>query len=168
MVLDGSTLVDRALRALAAGGCAPLVVVLGARADEVTAAAELPGATVVRNDDWPSGMASSLRAGLTALAGTDAAAVVVLLVDTPGIGAAAVRRVAGYASPAAVAVGTYAGRPGHPVLLGRDHWAEVIRSATGDAGAREFLAARPELVRSVPCDDVADPSDVDVPGDLPR
>jgi nicotine blue oxidoreductase len=53
------------------------------------------------------------------------------------------------------------------VLLGRDHWAEVGRLAVGDSGARPFLAAHPELVRQVPCEDVADGADVDVPTDLP-
>ncbi|MDP9240958.1 MAG: NTP transferase domain-containing protein [Actinomycetota bacterium] len=165
--LAGALLVDRALGVLADGGCTPRVVVLGAAADEVISRADLSGSTVVRNAAWESGMASSLRAGLTALQDTDADAALVLLVDTPGIGAAAVRRVGAAAAPGAVAVATYAGRPGHPVLLGRDHWAEVIRTAHRDAGAREFLAAHPDLVRQIPCDDVADNADVDVPGDLP-
>jgi nicotine blue oxidoreductase len=43
----------------------------------------------------------------------------------------------------------------------------VIRTASGDAGARDFLAMHAELVRDVPCEDVADNHDVDVPGDLP-
>ncbi len=142
-------------------------MVLGAAAGDVISRAELPGATVLRNEAWQTGMASSLRAGLSALRDTDAAAVVVLLVDTPGIGAAAVRRVAACAAGNAVAVATYDGQRGHPVLLGRDHWAEVIRTANGDAGAREFLATHPGLVRLVPCDDIAQPCDVDVPADLP-
>lgn len=166
--LHGALLVERALRVLAEGGCSPLVVVLGAAADEVLARADLPAAVVVCNTDWESGMASSLRAGLAVLQDTDAAAALVLLVDTPGIGAAAVRRVGAAAGPGAVAVATYAGRPGHPVLLGRDHWPEVMRTVTRDTGAREFLAAHPDLVRQIACDDVADNHDVDVPGDLPR
>lgn len=165
--LGGDLLVDRALRVLTEGGCTPRVVVLGAAADEVISRADLPAATVVRNPAWESGMASSLRVGLTALQDTDATAALVLLVDTPGIGAAAVRRVGTAAAPGSVAVATYAGRPGHPVLLGRDHWPEVIRTARGDTGAREFLAAHPDLVRQIPCDDIADNDDVDVPGDLP-
>ncbi|PZS36743.1 MAG: molybdopterin-guanine dinucleotide biosynthesis protein A [Pseudonocardiales bacterium] len=165
--LDGTLLVDRAMRVLADGGCAPLFVVLGAAADEVVARADLPAATVVRNADWESGMASSLRAGLTALQDTGATAALILLVDTPGIGAAAARRVAQTTAPDALAVATYAGRQGHPVLLGREHWAEVIRTTRGDAGAREFLATHADLVRQIPCDDVADDDDVDVPGDLP-
>jgi CTP:molybdopterin cytidylyltransferase MocA len=165
--LGGRLLVERAAAALTEGGCAPAVVVLGASSAQVVARARLDGVQAVVNGDWPTGMGSSLRAGLSALTGSDAVAAVVLLVDTPGIGAEAVRRLASYAAADAVAVGTYDGRRGHPVLLGRDHWAEAGRLAEADAGARAFLAAHPDLVREVPCEDIADGVDVDVPADLP-
>jgi nicotine blue oxidoreductase len=165
--LGGRLLVERAVGVLTEGGCAPVTVVLGASADEVARRADLTGTRTVLNPEWPTGMGSSLRVGLAALASGHADAAVVLLVDTPGIGAAAVRRLAAYAAPDAIAVATYGGRPGHPVLLGRRHWAEVARLAEGDAGARAYLVAHPELVTPVPCEDIADGTDVDVPADLP-
>jgi len=146
---------------LRAGGCDPVVVVLGAAAGQVRAAATMPGAIVVDNPDWSAGMGSSLRVGLAALQATAAPAVVVLLVDTPGIGAAAVRRLAEQAGPATLAQATYRGGPGHPVVLGRDHWSGVAAAATGDRGARSYLVAHAAAVRTVPCDDVADPADLD-------
>jgi CTP:molybdopterin cytidylyltransferase MocA len=165
--LDGRLLVERATEVLTAGGCSPVTVVLGARAEEVVTRAGLDGTRTVFNAGWSSGMGSSLRVGLAALATTRAEAVVVLLVDTPGIGPEAVRRLAAGGSADSLAVATYGGRPGHPVLLGRDHWTGVARLAEGDTGARPYLAAHPELVRQVPCDDIATGADVDVPADLP-
>jgi CTP:molybdopterin cytidylyltransferase MocA len=162
--LDGELLVRRGFRALRGGGCDPVVVVLGADADEVLRRDPLDEALVVRNDAWRSGMGSSLRAGLLALYATPARACVVLLVDTPGVGAPAVKRLT--AAPAEVAVGSYRGRRGHPVRLARRHWAEVATRAEGDVGARPFLAAHPGLVLDVPCDDVGDPRDIDTPADL--
>ena len=53
----------------------------------------------------------------------------------------------------------YDGVPGHPVLLGRDHWAGVVASATGDRGARDYLAAHD--VDLVECGDLATGVDVD-------
>jgi CTP:molybdopterin cytidylyltransferase MocA len=98
-------------------------------------------------------------------AGTgEPAATIVLLVDTPGITAAAVRRIAGHASPAALVVATYHGQPGHPVLLGRDHWAGVAAAAHGDVGARPYLRAHHDAVITVDCADIADGTDLDRPG----
>jgi nicotine blue oxidoreductase len=128
------------------------------------AAPELPRTVV--NADWDSGMGSSLRAGLAALAGSDAEAAVVLLVDMPGVTAPAVRRVLASAGPDALVMGGYDGRRGHPVLLGRDHWAGVAATAVGDKGARDYLRAHADEVRVVPVGDVADDRDIDVPADL--
>jgi CTP:molybdopterin cytidylyltransferase MocA len=161
--VDDRLLVERALGTVRAAGCAPLVVVLGAGAAEVTARADLNDAVTVVNEDWPTGMGSSLRAGLAALSGTGADAVVVLLVDTPGVTPAAVRRVLAHAAPDALAGATYGGQPGHPVLLGRAHWAGVAESAVGDVGARRYLSAHADRVTSVPCEDVADGTDLDEP-----
>jgi CTP:molybdopterin cytidylyltransferase MocA len=162
----GRLLVERALDTLRAGGCAPVVVVLGAAAGEVRARADLAGARLVDNPAWDSGMGASLRTGLAALAATDATAALVLLVDTPGITAEAVRRIGRYASPHALVQATYRDRPGHPVLLGRDHWAGVAALATGDVGARPYLSAHAPLVRRVPCDDVARGDDLDRPAGI--
>jgi nicotine blue oxidoreductase len=161
---QGRLLVQHAVAALLEGGADDVVVVLGATADEVRAAApDLP--RTVDNPDWPTGMASSLRTGLAALDdGTDAA--VILLVDMPGVTAAAVGRLIAHASRTALAMGGYGERRGHPVLLGRDHWAGVIATATGDRGARDYLRANAVVV--VPVGDVAGDFDVDVPEDLAR
>jgi CTP:molybdopterin cytidylyltransferase MocA len=158
----GRLLVQRATDTLAAAGCAETVVVLGAEADRVRAAApDLP--RTVDNPDWPTGMASSLRTGLAALASTPAAAAVVILVDMPGVTPAAVRRIAALAGTGALAMGGYGDRRGHPVLLGRDHWDGVAASATGDRGARDYLRAHDDQVTIVPVGDVADDTDLDVP-----
>ncbi|MET9418601.1 NTP transferase domain-containing protein, partial [Streptomyces klenkii] len=106
----GRPLVEHAARALSDGGCAPVCVVLGAAAAEVRVHADLTHCTLVDNPGWPDGMGSSLRAGLAALAATDAGAVLVSLVDQPGVGAAAVSRllaahVRGRRQPGARAVG---------------------------------------------------------------
>ncbi|GAA1581931.1 nucleotidyltransferase family protein [Actinomadura kijaniata] len=158
--LRGERLVDRGVRLLRDGGCAPVLVVSGATTVEVI------GAVVVPNDDWRTGMGSSLRAGLAALP-PGCPAVVIALVDQPRVTPAAVRRlVDAYEAGARVAVATYGGRPRNPVLVAAEHFAAVAEAAVGDVGARAFLRARPELVTEVPCDDVARPDDIDTPEDL--
>jgi nicotine blue oxidoreductase len=151
-----------------------VAVVLGAGADAVEAAAELGDALVVRNAAWATGMGSSLRAGLAALAELEPppAAAVVALVDQPLVGAGAVRRlVAGWqAAPGSVAaVATYAGRPRNPVLLDRSAWAAAAGAAHGDEGARGFLrggAGYDAPVVEVACDGTGSPDDIDTPEQL--
>jgi molybdenum cofactor cytidylyltransferase/nicotine blue oxidoreductase len=159
---EGSLLVERAVRT-ARAVCDPVLVVLGARAVDVWRTADLDGATVLANRDWETGMASSLRTGLDGLRGwpgrVDAA--LVTLVDMPGMTPEALRAVAAHAAPDALATATYDGVRGHPVLLGREHWAGVAATATGDEGARRYLTGR--TVTEVDCTGLADPTDLDVP-----
>ena len=162
--MEGEPLVARALRTLVDGGVAPVVVVLGAEATRVRAV--LPaGVWAVEAPDWADGMSASLRAGLRALDATPADAAVVQLVDLPGVTAAAVARLAALTSRHVLARAAYEGRPGHPVLLGRAHWAGVCAAAVGDAGARGYLAGRAD-VALVECGDLAEPDDVDTPEQL--
>lgn len=160
--IGGVRLADRSVRMLHEAGCKPIVVVVGA------APVDVAGAVVVHNPDWRTGMGSSLRAGLSALA-PDCPAVVIALVDQPKVTAAAVRRLhEAYLAGARVAVAAYAGRPRNPVLIAREHFAEVAAHALGEMGARAFLRAHPDIVVLVPCDDVSDPDDIDTLEDLRR
>ncbi|MEE1941032.1 nucleotidyltransferase family protein [Streptomyces sp. TRM 70361] len=163
----GRPLVEYAARVLRAGGCSPVHVVLGAAAAEVRERAVLPGCVLLDNPAWEEGMGSSLRAGLASLAGTGAGAAVVALVDQPGIGPAAVARLrAAHERGAELAAAAYGGHRGHPVLLGAGHWTAVARRAAGDRGARDHLREHAGEVVLVECGDIADPADVDTPGDL--
>ncbi len=174
---DGPTLLETALGRLRAAGLDHVVVVVGAAAGEVAPLAEAGGADVVRAGDWDEGMGASLRAALGHLTASapGAQAALVTLVDLLDVGPDVHRRVlaeAGDRPAAALVRATYDGRPGHPVLLGRDHWAEVVDSARGDRGARRYLATR--AVRGVECSDLATGRDADTrealhhPGDHPN
>jgi nicotine blue oxidoreductase len=162
----GDLFVEHAFAVLHGAGCVPVVIVLGAAAAEVRAVASLPGAELVDNPSWETGMGSSVRVGLGALAESAAVAAVILPVDTPGVTVAAVRRVAELAGPDALVRATYDGSPGHPVLIGRSHWAGVVELATGDRGARDYLATHPVI--EVDCAAIASGLDVDHPADLPE
>ena len=154
---DGTSWLRRSVAALTDGGCDAVTVVLGARADEARALVP-DGVTVVVADEWADGMSASLRAGLAAM--DDADAVVLTLVDLPDVTAEVVRRVVAQgAGRATLSRAAYDGRPGHPVVLGRDHWAGVAASATGDQGARPYLAAHD--VALVECGDLATGDDRD-------
>jgi nicotine blue oxidoreductase len=160
--IGGLSLAERGVGLLRDGGADPIVMVTGA------APVSLPGVITAHNPDWQTGMGSSLREGLQSLP-ADREAVVIALVDQPLVGPEAVRRlIAAFLAGAEVAVACYQGRPRNPVLIGRAHWAQAAAAAQGDAGARTFLRARPELVTAVECGDVGRPDDLDTPEDLLR
>ncbi|MBJ6622073.1 NTP transferase domain-containing protein [Streptomyces sp. DHE17-7] len=142
----GHPLVAHALDALRAAGCTRMHVVLGARAAAVRERMALDGildghegCVLVENPDWERGMGSSLRAGLDSLAATEPGRGFSL--GTAGIARAGDERVAqtGFGARTSLVSATYAGVRGHPVLLGADHWAGVMATATGDRGARAYL-----------------------------
>lgn len=148
----------RTLNALREGGCARMTVVLGADSDRAKTLVP-PDVSVVVAEDWANGMGASLRAGIEAATGSDA--VLVTLVDLPDVGPDVVRRLVGLMRDRSTLLrATYGGRPGHPVLLGRDHLAGVAASVCGDRGAREYLDSHG--VALVECGDLATGRDVDV------
>lgn len=149
--------ISRSVFALREGGCHTITVVLGAAYDQARPLVPA-GTRVVYATDWATGMAASLRAGLATLTG-DAA--LLHLIDLPDVGAPVVRRLTALASPTALARASYHGEPGHPVLLGRDHWPAVIAEVTGDRGARDYLTRH--CVVEVACEDLATGIDVDSP-----
>jgi CTP:molybdopterin cytidylyltransferase MocA len=156
---DGTSWLARAVSVLREGGCDRVLVVLGASADQARRLVEGQDVEVVVADDWDQGMGASLRTGLSAL-GADVTATMVSLVDLPDVGADVVRRLLDRdVGTSTLARAAYDGTPGHPVLIGRDHWAGVVESATGDQGARAYLASRD--VELVECGDLATGRDVD-------
>ncbi|MEJ7833250.1 MAG: nucleotidyltransferase family protein [Nocardioides sp.] len=158
---DGTSWLQRSVAVLRSGGCAEVCVVLGAQA--ARARSLVPdGVDIVVATDWAEGMSASLSAGLDSLETSEHDAALVTLVDLPDLTADVVRRLltAG-CGPAALARATYAGRPGHPVLIGRDHWAGVLGSVAGDEGARAYLLAHG--ADPVECGDLATGDDQDTP-----
>ena len=152
----------RGVANLLQGGCARVTVVLGAEAEQASALlAGAPGEPrVVVAEDWAEGMGASLRAGMRAFGDSTDGFIVLSLVDLPDLVPEVVARVGRAArSPHVLARAAYDGVPGHPVLLGRDHWPGVLESAQGDQGARSYLAGHD--VELVECGDLATGRDVD-------
>jgi molybdenum cofactor cytidylyltransferase len=166
--LGGRPLLQAALDAAAAGGVDEVVVVLGHEAEAIGAALALPpSGRLVVNPAHAEGQATSLRAGLAALAG-DATAAVVLLGDQPRVRSDAVRALveAHRSDPRPVLRAAYAGRAGHPVLLRRAVWDEAM-ALRGDQGARALMAREPDRVGLVEVGG-RPPDDVDTPEDYAR
>lgn len=163
----GRPLLAHALDAAVASGLGPVVLVVGNGGDAVAAAARdlAPGVEIVVNAEWAEGIASSMRCALHHLAARGIVhAAVIGLADQPLVGAEAWQRLGAiYDAGAALAVATYDGVRGNPVLVGRDLWPEAL-GLHGDRGARQLFARHP--VVDVDCSDTGSPADIDTPDDL--
>jgi molybdenum cofactor cytidylyltransferase len=161
----GRPLAQHAVDALASGGVDEVLVVTGHDAEAVERALRLPPhGRFVRNPDHATGQASSLAAGLHAVADASEAAVV-LLADQPGVTDAEVRALtdAFLRTRARIVRIAYTDGPG-PALLSREIHADAGH-LHGDVGARELIASHPDWVEEVAIPFHA-PRDVDRPEDL--
>jgi molybdenum cofactor cytidylyltransferase len=165
--LEGIPLLEHALRAVeAVPAIDRIVVVLGARAEEIRAGVDLGQAEPVVCEDWEEGQAASLRCGIAAVA--DAEAAVLTLGDMPRITPQVIARFADLAAEhgtQARARAVYEGAPGHPVVLGSAYF-EQVAALRGDVGAREVLKAIGAY--PIECSPLCDATDVDTPEALDR
>lgn len=144
-------------------GCDERFVVIGAEAAAVAALLSSDVRPLI-NPEHHTGMGSSLIAGLRGVSDCGADVALVMLVDLPDVTRTVldrlVRRVRLDPDPTAMlARATYGGRPGHPVVIGRRHFAGVMAGAAGDTGARDYLEIHSAEV--IECGDVGGGRDVD-------
>jgi CTP:molybdopterin cytidylyltransferase MocA len=141
-----------------------LLVVLGSSAAELAPLLKHSAGTIVINQDWREGLASSIRAGIARLPGACAGALL-LLADQPAVSAEDLKRLAAAwrRQPLHVAAALHEGGLGLPAIFPRTLFNELLR-LRGEAALRVLLRRHAErLVR------VAMPSaaiDIDTPEDL--
>jgi len=162
----GRSLLRHAVECCLDGGCAPVIVVLGASRVEIRP--ELRGlrVEVVVAANWREGIAASIRTGLAAVPPPVRGALFSTC-DQLRLTPQVVRRlIAGFdGAPGRMVASEYGGTVGVPALFGRDRFAE-LSSLRGDRGAKAvLLRSRGDLVR-VPWFEGA--IDVDVPADRER
>jgi CTP:molybdopterin cytidylyltransferase MocA len=155
--LDGRPLVERSISsASAVPALKRVVVVLGARSDELLAAVRFGRAEPVVCPEWERGQSASLRCGLDALEGVSK--VIVTLGDAPLVSS---RVISLFVDQPGGTRAVYDGRPGHPVVLGAEQ-IEALNSLSGDRGARDLLRGGPVIEVGHLCSG----RDVDTPDDL--
>jgi molybdenum cofactor cytidylyltransferase len=134
------TFLETIAQAFRDAGLERITVVLGHHAEEIRGKTNLEGVEVVVNENYARGQTSSLQAGLRKLAGPKVEAVVLSLVDHPGISAETVRTIVARfrETQCAVVVPTYQNQRGHPVLIARGLFDELLRLSP-DSGANAIL-----------------------------
>lgn len=162
----GKPLVVHEVDVVIEAGAQPVVVVVGAHAEQVRPALEnVRDISIVLNREWETGIASSLTAGLRALAHKSWDGVLVTLADQPLVSAVMLRRLlSAFHEGARVVASSYGGAPGVPAVFGAERVPELL-DLTGDAGAARWLRSRPRDVTVVSVDGLFD---VDTPADVER
>ena len=141
-----------------------VTVVLGAQARELAPLLSHSTAAVVINRDWETGMASSIRAGVSSLGGT-AEGLLILLADQPAVSTEDLRRLvlAWRRHTDGIATATYAGTVGVPAIFPRWAFSE-LQQLRGDRGAQLLLRRYTDRLTRVPMSTAG--IDIDRPEDL--
>jgi CTP:molybdopterin cytidylyltransferase MocA len=158
----GETFLDRTVRMLGAH-CAPVIVVLGAGAEEIRAQAQRP-ATFVENANYRSGQTSSMQAGLREVlraAPAGCAGVLFTLVDHPAVEPETIAALAAEAEPGLlVRVPRYRGERGHPIWFSSALIPEFL-ALPEDGAAREVVRRHASETRFLDVDDAGILADID-------
>lgn len=119
---------------------------------------------IMRNDDWETGMRSSVLTAVRIARERGCDQVVIGLGDQPFIDPSTWAALAAADSP--IAIATYGGRRGNPVKLAASTWDELASGGGDpDTGARSLVSRHPEWVAEIPCR--GDDRDIDTLEDLP-
>ena len=166
----GKTILRWVLDALQASPVDEIILVVGHEGDRVAGTISLSQVKTVFNPDFPQGMSTSLRRGLMAM-DLRAEAFLVALADQPAISPNLIDHLIGqyrnFYPEKKIAVPTWMGRRGHPVLFARSYLDEFL-GLTGDVGGREILARHPEDVLTVEAGSDGVLLDVDTPEDYQK
>jgi molybdenum cofactor cytidylyltransferase len=167
--IEGRPLLELVVAQVCASRLDDVVVVVGADAELIQVSIDLGRARFVVNQEYASGMSSSLRAGMAALP-ADMTHAVIILGDQPVISAALLDELLDLqaASGLPAAAFCFDGLLHPPVVLARELWSDVA-ALEGDVGCRAIIRARPERVAALPMPTSSrHPVDIDTPDDYRR
>ncbi len=161
----GRTFLDTIIQTLRDTGIERIAVVLGHHAEEIQRATNLEGVDVVVNSEYRRGQTSSLQCGLRALESPALEGVVLCLVDHPAVSAATIQKLVQsfQQSPTPLVIPTYQGQRGHPVVIGRALFTELLNLGP-DEGANTVIRKYRDTTRFLETDDEGTILDVDMPG----
>jgi molybdenum cofactor cytidylyltransferase/nicotine blue oxidoreductase len=159
--VDGRPLLELLVKRMAAW-LDPLVVVLGWRAEDVLAAADLGGVAVIINYDWEEGIGSSMRTGLDYLSREKVhRPALIALANQPAVTEQHLRSLQA-AHAGGVTVPVYRYDPGYPLLVDRSQWDRFMSRGLDPL---DIALAHPEWVTEVRGDEHA-PRRIRVPTDI--
>ena len=135
VVLDGETLVERAVRVAQEAGFSPVIAVINPEGDFGHSLQQL-GCLVVINEGFAEGMASSIRRGVAVAKMLKASGVVLMTCDQVAVSPEHLRALC--EDTESIAGSGYAGKIGIPAYFPASGF-DGLQQLSGDVGAREML-----------------------------
>ena len=145
LTLNGLTLLEKAASAALDLNSSPVLVVLGAYADDIKSNVQLQGVDIVVNEGWEEGMASSLRMGIEYMQQNhvNVDAILFLVCDQPYLHSALLKDLIALQKEKdlPIAASSYGGKIGTPALFHQSTFGSLML-LKGDTGARKLLDER--------------------------
>ena len=164
--IDGTSALQRVVQTLDHVAVDRITVVLGYHAEEIKASVDLSGCRIVINEDYETGMGSSVSRGARLVSSTSMG-FLIAHADMPYIEETSVAKVVEIAKTGArIVAPAYQGRRGFPVYLQIDCLMELLPTLKGEIGARDYISAHSDEVVIVEVDDPGVVRDIDWPEDV--
>ena len=167
LIYKGKTLLQRAVETARASVCDPVIVVLGANSEAIMPTIANNDITILQNDDWSQGMASSIGAGIQQLQkiSPDSSSVILMLCDQPFVDTWLLNLLIMAKSKEGIAVTAYNETMGPPVLFDAIYFDELLE-LEGAEGAKKVFQQYPHAVSEIPFPPAG--VDIDTMGDFER
>lgn len=167
--LNGMTLLEKVATEALGMKNIPVLIVLGANAEEIKSGFQVQGIEWVGNDNWQEGMASSLRTGIESMQQhhPQVDGILFLVCDQPHLETGLLGSLVTLQQETdlPVAASSYGGKLGTPALFHQSVFPRLL-SLRGDTGARKLLESMEGEVAVMPFDKGIE--DIDTPQDYER
>lgn len=150
LLYKGKTLLKNAIDTASSSLCKPVIVVLGANADVIKPTIENLPVSILQNEEWREGMASSIRLGITELKKIEpkATSVVLMLCDQPFVNAESINKLVQSQSKKGIVACAYNDTIGVPVLFDKFYFDELLK-LKGQEGAKALLTKHPDDIAKI-------------------
>lgn len=150
LLFKDKTLLQRAVETALASVCERVLVVLGAHGEVIKPTIRQYPVKIIHNTDWPEGMASSIRLGVTELQkDLKITSVILMLCDQPFVDIVLLNEIAAAGAENDMVACAYNNTVGVPVLFNWKYFKE-LQLLKGDEGAKKLLVKYADEVPSIP------------------
>jgi molybdenum cofactor cytidylyltransferase len=154
LLFKDKTLLQQAIETALGSKCAPIIVVLGANTQLVSPDVPQENITIVYNDDWNEGIASSIRSGVSEIENNKAINnALIMLCDQPFVNSLLLNDLITkqQETSKSIIACTYGDTVGVPALFNRSLFPELL-SLKGDEGAKKIIKDHLEDIAKIPFD----------------